>query len=300
MSILNKNKLEQNPGVGQGENLFDFNTDDIDQEFIEKMQKLHKEQEGFKINGNFVEAGEIKKEVVSLIKNYERVQMEEFEKKMNLKLEAIDREHDSQFESFEEFWKNKLNHYDIESEEILEKTAADQKNEYHAFIEETEKTFGKNMKMSAKYLDILYKLELLSKNQRFEEAASLKEQLEEEYHRCLERNNKNNEKKIESLVSKFSQKQSKEMNTLKMKIEINRKELLKSKKIDYDNIIKKYKAHRQSIENKINLARNQKLKFLEAFDPSKNINVSNLYTRFLEDEKENEAEFKSIKTKNLK
>jgi hypothetical protein len=154
--------------------------------------------------------------------------------------------------------------------------------------------------MSAKYLDILYKLELLSKNQRFEEAASLKEQLEEEYHRCLERNNKNNEKKIESLVSKFSQKQSKEMNTLKMKIEINRKELLKSKKIDYDNIIKKYKAHRQSIENKINLARNQKLKFLEAFDPSKNINVSNLYTRFLEDEKENEAEFKSIKTKNLK
>lgn len=284
------------------ENFFEIETEEIDREFINQMQIFHRQQEEFKDDGKFIEAGEIKKEIVNLIKDYERIQMEEFEKKMGQKLESIDREHDQQFESFEEFWQNKISHYDIESEEIMEKTQNEQEKEINSYYEDMEKNFGKKMKMSSKYLDLVYKLELLSKKQRFEEAAKIKDKLEVEYNRSMERNKKNNEKKMESYLSKFSKKQKKDLNSLKMKIEINRKELIKSKQKDYDNIIKKYKVHRQGIENKINLARAQKLKFLEAFDPSKNINVSNLYTKFLESEKENEDSlyYRSIKSKNLK
>ena len=46
----------------------------------------------------------------------------------------------------------------------------------------------------------------------------------------------------------------KEENSLKQKIILNWNELLKSKKIDEDNILKKYSAHRISVINKINLA----------------------------------------------
>ena len=40
-------------------------------------------------------------------------------------------------------------------------------------------------------------------------------------------------------------------------------------------------AKKSAISSKINLIRAQKLKFLQAFDPEKNINVSNVYARYV-------------------
>lgn len=45
-------------------------------------------------------------------------------------------------------------------------------------------------------------------------------------------------------------------------------------------MIKKYKALKSGLESKINLSRAQKIKFLQAFDPEKNIGVSNLYEKY--------------------
>lgn len=78
----------------------------------------------------------------------------------------------------------------------------------------------------------------------------------------MERNEKHMKKKIESLMDKFQKDLKKDLDSLKQKIDINRNELLIQKQNDYDNMVKKYKANRSTVESKINLARAQKLKFL--------------------------------------
>lgn len=148
-------------------------------------------------------------------------------------------------------------------------------------------------KMSAKFINLQFKMEQMAKYQRFKEAAEIKIKLEEEYNRCMERIERERQNKIEKAMKKINKRQESEMKTLNQKIVMNRNDLLKTKQQDYDNLNKKYKAQKSTLLSKIQLTRAQKIKFLNAFDPSKNINVSNLYTRYfdqLEEEEENEDE----------
>ena len=126
--------------------------------------------------------------------------MIEFERQMNEKLDIIDQEHQSNFQSFESFWDKKTKHYDFESNEILQGTIQEHKEKQEIYFEEIKQKMLQKGKLSANYLDLKYKLEKLSKMQRFKEAEKIKRKMDKEYERCLERNEKNNVKKIESLM----------------------------------------------------------------------------------------------------
>lgn len=205
------------------------------------------------------------------------------------KLDALDSEFQQQFESFEEFWEQKLHHYDIESSEIETNMKAEHEEEAQTKEEElTEQITGG--KMSAKFINLQFKMEQMAKYQRFKEAAEIKTKLEEEYNRCMERIEKERQNKIEKAMKKINMRQESEMKTLNQKIMMNRNDLLKTKQQDYDNLNKKYKAQKSTLLSKIQLTRAQKIKFLNAFDPSKNINVSNLYTRYFDQLEEEEGE----------
>lgn len=205
----------------------------------------------------------------------------------------MDEEFQQQFESFEEFWNERLSHYDIESEEIEKNMEAEHEGELESRREELEEQLQGEGKMSAKFIDLQFKMEQMAKRQRFKEAAEVKTKLETEYNRCIERIEKEKERKMEQNLKRLFKKQEAEMKTLKQKIGLNKNDLVKTKQKDYDNLNKKYKAQKSALLSKIQLTRAQKIRFLNAFDPSKNVNVSNLYTRYfdqLEEEGEEEEE----------
>lgn len=208
---------------------------------------------------------------------------------------AIDDEFQEQYDSFEDFWEQKLKHYDIESSEIEHNLQIDQEAERTKFQEELEQSLQNSGKMSAKFINLQFKMEQMAKNQRFKEAAEVKALLEEEYNKCIARIEQERQRKIQKAMEKLMKRQETELNSLEQKITGNRNDLETAKDKDYDNIVKKYKANKSATISRIQLARAQKLKFLDAFDPSKNINVSKLYTRYFdnveqEDDEEDEKD----------
>ena len=207
---------------------------------------------------------------------------------------AIDEEYQQQFESFENFWDQKLKHYDIESTEIEQNLGIEQDAERTKSQEEIEQALQSLGKMSSKFINLQFKLEQMAKNQRFKEAAEIKTQLEEEYNKCVERIDQERQAKLQKMMEKVIRRQESELRSLRQKITVNRNDLLKTKEKDYDNLVKKYKANKAVTISKVQLARAQKLKFLDAFDPSKNINVSKLYTRYFDGAEQEESE-KSFK-----
>lgn len=195
---------------------------------------------------------------------------------------SIDDEYQQQFESFESFWDQKLKHYDIESKEIEQNLMVDHEAEREKYQEEVEQSLQNMGKMSSKFINLQFKMEQMAKNQRFREAAEIKAQLEDEYNKCIEKIEMEREAKVQKMMEKLMKKQENELKSLKQKITVNRNDLLKTKEKDYDSLVKKYKANKAATLSKIQLARSQKLKFLDAFDPSKNINVSKLYTKYFD------------------
>jgi len=202
----------------------------------------------------------------------------------------IDNEYQQQFESFETFWDQKIKHYDIESNEIEQNLQIDQEAERSKFQEEIEAKLQDSGKMSARFIDLQFKMEQMAKNQRFKEAAEIKLLLEEEYHKCIDKIERERQTKIQKHMEKLIKKQDTELKSLKQKITVNKNDLIKTKERDYDNLVKKYKASKSGMISKVQLARTQKLKFLDAFDPAKNINVSKLYTRYFEDNNQEEKD----------
>ena len=221
----------------------------------------------------------MKLEIINLIKYYEEKQIEDFDRKMEFKLERIDEEYEQQFESFNKFWEERNKHYEIEANELLQKTIHDNEKSQEEYLDDLNKKYSKEGKMSSKYLNLLYRLKQMSKAQRFKEAAKIQEKLVDEYNRCIKRNEKNSLKKIEKLLKIFQKKQLIELKSLEQKINLNRNELLKSKQEDFDKIVKKHKVNKSNEENKIKKARVKKLQLLKAYDPEKNINVSNIYSK---------------------
>lgn len=209
---------------------------------------------------------------------------------MAYKLISIDDDYQQQFESFENFWDQKLKHYDIESKEIEQNLQIDHEAERMRYQEEIEQSLQNSGKMSSTFINLQFKMEQMAKNQRFKEAAEIKTQLEDEYNKCIEKIEQEREMKVHKSMEKLIKKQDNELRTLRQKITVNKNDLLKTKDKDYDSLVKKYKANKAATISKVQLARAQKLKFLDAFDPSKNINVSKLYTKYFDGAEQDDGE----------
>lgn len=179
---------------------------------------------------------------MSLIKEYESKQMEAFEEQMGQKLEEIDSEYEEKYKSFESFWQQRLDQYDQESKQILEQVKDQHIEAQNQKMDELNKKYEQNGKKSSKALDLEYKLTLLAKNQRYEEAAKVKKKLEKEYFRFMKRNQRNQEGTIQSHLQSYKETQLKELESLQQKININRKQLLSQKQKEYDNTFKQYKV----------------------------------------------------------
>ena len=85
-----------------------------------------------------------------------------------------------EFENFENFWNEKLEKYDQDAKELEEKFVANQEREKQDFEGELDQMVQAKVRPSPKLLNMEYRIEQLSKYQRFEEAAKLQDQYQVE------------------------------------------------------------------------------------------------------------------------
>lgn len=191
----------------------------------------------------------------------------------------MDQENEAQFAEFEAYWEEKFASYDEEAHS-LELQLQEKQREIRAnFEEETREKLQRSAKMSSRYLSLEAKLAQLSKQNRFEEAADVKLQLEEEYAACAAKREGELQAQIFRKLELVVKMQEKELKSFLQKIGSNRNELLKAKQKGLMEMVAKFRAQRSFVENRIKLERASKIKFLERFDPVKNIKVSKMYSR---------------------
>lgn len=127
----------------------------------------------------------------------------------------------------------------------------------------------------------------MSKLQRFEEAAKLKDQYEEEvicncqYQKCVYKNESELEKKKIKLKNQFEKKQNRDLKNFQEKMKHTRKEMLNSKDTDFENMKIRFRVQMQQLEINQKSEQIEKEKFLKNFDPVKNSNIEKFLMKLL-------------------
>lgn len=191
----------------------------------------------------------------------------------------MDEENEAQFGEFEKYWEDRLGGYDEEAH-ALELQLREKQQEIRAcYEEELREKLLRSLKMSSRYLNLESRLTQLSKQNRFEEAAEIKAQLEEEHRLCSAKKEADVQNQIYRKLDLVVKTQDREYKSFLQKIGSNRNELLKAKEKGLGEMVAKFRAQRSFVENRIKLERASKIKFIDRFDPGKNIKVSKMYSR---------------------
>lgn len=236
-------------------------------------------QEELRARGDFREAEQVKQQLIELIQSFERKQLQRFDETALAKLEEMDRENEAQFGEFERHWDEKLAGYDEEAYALELQLQQKQREIRAGYEEELRERLRRTTKPSSRGLNLEARLAQLSKQNRFEEAAELKAQLEEERRGCAAKREGEVQAQVYRRLELVVKTQDKEYKSFLQKIGSNRNELVKAKDRGLAEMVAKFRAQRSFVENRIKLERASKIKFLERFDPVKNIKVSKMYAR---------------------
>lgn len=240
-------------------------------------------QEECRAIGNFAEAENVKLQLIDHIHSFERKQMQQYDETAEEKLEAMERENEEQEAKFRVYWDEKLGLCEQESKNLEMAQLEKQEQERELFKEEAQEKFAKSIKMSSRFFTLQSKLNQLSKLNRFDEAAEVQAQLEEEQQRVHERHEATFAAQMQKKLEHLTKNQEKEFKSLIQKLQSTQNELIKAREKGYNAMKAKFRAQRAFVENKINLERAAKIRYLQTFDPVKNIKVSKMYVRPEED-----------------
>ena len=105
--------------------------------------------------------------------------MDLFEEAIHSKRGEMEETYRNQIEEFEVSWGQRIEEYDRDVEEAQAKQQENLEEEQDRYEMELQQKLKASNKMSSKYLALKKRLEGLSKALKFEEAAEVKEQLEE-------------------------------------------------------------------------------------------------------------------------
>lgn len=205
--------------------------------------------------------------------------MQQFDDTATEKLEAMERENEAQEAEFCRYWQEKLDLCEQESHSLEEQLLERQKAVREKFEEEARDKMQRAIKMSSRFYALQSKLNQLSKLNRFDEAAEVQTQLEEEQQRVLEKHELSNNAQLVKKMELLVQTHDKEHKSLVQKLRSTQNDLIKAREKGYTAMRAKFRAQRAFVENKINLERAAKIRYLQTFDPVKNIKVSRMYVR---------------------
>lgn len=236
-------------------------------------------QEELRANGEFQQAESVKNQLIELIHSFEQKQIQKFDDLASSKLSAMEDENENQQREFQNFWAEKMEQCEQESKKLEQSLMERQAEQRLAFEREAKAKFERGVKMSSNFIRLQSKMNQLSKLGRFEEASEVKTQLEQEHQNCIEKQSIGMEVQLKKKLESVSKIQEKELRSLVDKLNSTKNELIAHREKGLAAMLAKFRAQRALAENKINLERASKIKFLQTFDPVKNMKVSRMYIR---------------------
>ena len=115
-----------------------------------------------------------------------------------------------------------------------------------------------------------------------------------QHKRCIEKYNSSTVKKRQKMYDLYVKRQDRDYKNFQQKMIQTRNEMLKSKKIDFENMRVKFRAQLQQLELAQRNEQIQKERFLKNFDPTKSTNIEKVYFKIFNDSLlEHEVEVKT-------
>ena len=198
-----------------------------------------------------LEAEIIKKEIIELLNSCVYKRIEDFDIAVEDQLKNLEIEQTKTLDDFEENWQQKLLEFEDEVGETEASFLELQKKDREEYLLMIKDKVSIPVKMSKKYIGLKAKMDQLSKQHRFDEAAVVKLSLQEEKDIIENKEAEDMKSRIFNKMNKFDSKQEIELKNLQDKITTNRNEYLSNKQKEYDLLIKKINAQRLAFENKV-------------------------------------------------
>ena len=221
----------------------------IIQDIYKSMVQFNKERIECEKNFQFVEAGKIKDHLKKLGEEYVRVSLNMLRERQEVEKEGLEGEYEKEVDGLNAKWEEELNNNEQDTERQYQEIQQRQQEEMEAEQEKLRKNAAKEIKMSPEILNMEHQINLLVKDQRYNEAAVVQKKLEVLRDKRVQKGSFNMDESIRSRLEAINKRQENEIAALEKRIAANRESLFKAKDLEFDQLNSRFRVYREKLDN---------------------------------------------------
>ena len=220
-----------------------------DEELVEMIEKFDELRLGAHREGRFLDADAAKKKIKELNDALDKRRKKDMNMKHNIEKGRLDNEFSIELDQFNTHWDEKIKKYKEECTKLEELLLEKQKSDFENYEMNLEENIALKPKDSAKLLEAKNQINMLAKNQEYQDAHNLQLKMlklehEEENKYRIER-----ETKIRNHLDQLATRQKNEHNSLRKKIITGLEELEIKREKEYEMLLHKYNNLKKTVEN---------------------------------------------------
>jgi hypothetical protein len=247
----------------------------VSDEIFGTIIQLNKERLDLEREQKFFEAGRIKDQLKRLGEEYVKVYLYSLKEKQRTEKEGLEAEYEKELEELAQVWDEKLGTNEEELRNFLEGTQERHREEIGQFENDLKQNIPQQGRFSPEILNLEYQIEMLVKDQRYNEAGNLQKRLDVLKNDCINKINNKTEEKIKNLLENMSKRHENELIAIEKRLNSDREELLKAREKEFEKVHSKFRVFREKLDNNHNGDFIKEEKRLRTFKPSSN-NLANL------------------------
>ena len=242
----------------------------IIQDVYKSMIQFNKERLECEKNFQFVEAGKIKDHLKKLGEEYVRVSLNMLRERQDVEKEGLEGEYEKEVDGLNAKWEEELKNNEEDTDRQYAEIQQRQQEEMEGEQERLRKNAAKEIKMSPEILNMEHQINLLVKDQRYNEAAVVQKKLEVLRDKRVQKGSFNMDESIRSRLEAINKRQENEIAVLEKRIAANRENLFKTKDAEFDQLNSRFRVYREKLDNNHINEFIREEKRLKSFNPCAN------------------------------
>ena len=239
-------------------------------EIFKTIIQLNKERIEFEKMNRFFDAGKVKDQLTLLGQEFIRVTLISLKDSQQTEKQSLEEEYERELKEINSTWDQRLNKNEEEIRQFLDETQERQKDELKKFEEDLVQSIPQQGRFSSEILNMEYQVQMLVRDQRYNEAGNLLKRLEIQKNTCLNKISDKTDEKIRNLLETMIKRHENELLVIEKRLNSDREELLKMREKDFETVHSKFKIFREKLETNHNADYIKEERRLKTFNASSN------------------------------
>lgn len=261
MSIKSETQSQSNKDVEQ---------QSIGDDIFKTIIQLNKERLEFEKANRFFDAAKVKNQLKLLGEEFIKITLFALREKQQGEKQSLEDEYERELNELNQIWEERLVKNEEELKNFLQETQERQREELTKFEEMLTQSIPQQGRFSPEILNIEYQVQMLVRDQRYNEAGNLLKRLESLKSQCLNKISDKTDEKIRNMLESMVKRHENELLVIEKRLNSDREELLKMREKDFEMVHSKFRIFRDKLEKNHNSDYIKEDRRLKSFNPSAN------------------------------